>query len=58
MQATKEENNRQFYLIFKQWRLMDALGSIFALVGLILAVINYELDISKGDEHDFNCAEM
>lgn len=58
MNAVKESNNKRFYLIFKKWRMMDALGSLFALIGLVLAMACYEVDVSWSESYGFTCHQF
>ena len=45
--------SQKYFRIFNYWRWLDLMSTIFAIIGLILAIINYELDV-QGDEFDFD----
>ena len=43
------EESKEYYRIFNYWRYMDLLSTIFAVIGLIIAIINYEKDLLNGE---------
>ena len=40
----EQNGNKVYYEIYCEWRNYDWLASLFAIIGLILGVINYELE--------------
>ena len=40
------DESKVYFNIFNNWRRMDFLSTMFAMVGLVIAIINYEIDIA------------
>ena len=41
----KEADDPEYLKIFNYWRIYDLLATIFAFIGLVCAVVNYEIDV-------------
>jgi len=41
---------KEYHEIFRLWRFYDSLTTLFAMLGLLLAIINFELDAITQDE--------
>ena len=50
----KQKNDDDFHQIFNEWRAYDFCSSLFAMIGLIVGLINYELD-AFNEELIFTC---
>ena len=51
------EKQKRYQSIFKNWLFFDTATTILAAVGLVLGIVNFELDISclaSGDCNDLN----
>lgn len=40
--------SKNYSKLFNSWRLFDSYATIFSITSLLLAMINYEIDIFKG----------
>jgi hypothetical protein len=40
------ESHKQYHLIYQAWRSYDLITTIFSSIGLVLAIVLYEIEIS------------
>ena len=40
--------SKNYMKLFNSWRRYDSLATVFSIISLVLAIINYELDVYHG----------
>ena len=44
-----DKDNKEFHRVFDEWRTYDFMASSLAMMGLIIGIVNYELDVNAGE---------
>ena len=45
-QKERLNESKNYFIIFNKWRWMDLMSTVFALIGIVLAIVNYEIDLN------------